>query len=73
MGEHDHLSPPHLADRIRKLSDDCSRLTGARTDMSANPVARMLLLAVLELIVGGIVVLGGAALSIFQPTRQECL
>ncbi|HEX9612397.1 MAG TPA: hypothetical protein VGA05_02165 [Candidatus Bathyarchaeia archaeon] len=41
--------------------------------MSANPVARMLLLAVLELIVGGIVVLGGAALSIFQPTRQECL
>src|SRR6266851_8298028 len=66
MGEHDHLPPPHLADRIRKLSDDYSRPTGARTDMTANPVARVLLLAVLELIVGGIVVLGGAALVYFS-------
>ena len=34
--------------------------------MTANPVARVLLLAVLELIVGGIVVLGGAALVYFS-------
>jgi len=42
------------------------RFTGARTDMSTSLRARGLILAVLELIVGGIVVLGGAALVYFS-------
>jgi len=45
---------------------EITRFTGARTDMSTNLRARVLILAVLEFIVGGIVVLGGAALVYFS-------
>jgi len=45
---------------------DVTRFTGARRDMSTNPRARVVILGVLELIVGGIVVLGGAALVYFS-------
>ncbi len=45
---------------------DVARLARARTGMRANLSTRVLLLATLELIVGGVVVLGGAALISFS-------
>ena len=68
----------HTAGEVRKRRDhegtiraDVTRFTGARTDMSTNLRARVLILAVLEFIVGGIVVLGGAALSAEFGSRSR--